>query len=83
MPQEYISSNAFYFTFCLKLSELNPKAVNQYPLNTRLYCAYLMKYSHGLSVSESRQRNPYCVLFSKNEQLDWQKTSSNYFFISI
>lgn len=65
MPQEYISSNALYFTFCLKLSELNPKAPKQYPLNKRIHCAYLRKCSHGLSVSESRQRNPYCVLFSK------------------
>lgn len=58
MPQEYISSDAFYFTFCLKLSELNAKVVKQYPLNTIMYCAYLPKYSRGLSASESRQRNP-------------------------
>ena len=65
MPQEYVSSNAFYFTFRLKLSELSPKALKQYPLNTRIHCHYLMKHFHGLSVSESRQRNPYCVLCRK------------------
>lgn len=65
MPQEYISSNVLYFTLCLKLSEWNPKAVKQYPFNTRIYCAYLTKYSHGLSASESRQRSHYCILYSK------------------
>lgn len=36
-----LSSNAFYFTFCLKLSELHLKAVKHYPLNTIIYCVYL------------------------------------------